>query len=692
MSQDHDDLPAPAATGEQTRFEGLALLRHPVWVFDIDRGRVHWANKAALEQVWSAPSLAELQARDMARDMSPAVAARLAQYQSDFISRDAVFNDHWTLYPKGEPVILDVTHSRYPLPDGRTAMLCEGRPASVGGTPEALRSVEALMHTAVMITLYAQQGMALYRNPAARGAVRDPSESWGQRCCDADELGLLLAEVERSGSAIRTLAVKTARGRRWHEVHARRCRDAVTGAEAILVSEVDVTARVESEARARHLAIHDPLTGLANRAQVRERFGQAVADLEAAGRQAALILIDLDHFKDVNDTLGHDAGDRLLIEVAGRLRGAVRREDLVARFGGDEFLVLVISDDIVTDVERVHARISATMRSAIEIDGKLMRIGTTLGVSLFPRDGRDFRSLLRNADVAMYQAKRAGRGQIAFYTAQMGKSLRERTQLEQEIRQALAARQFEVHYQPRLRLDGARIVGAEALVRWRHPTRGLIMPSDFIPLCEAMRVVDRLGQQVFEQAARQQAQWAAHGLDLVVSINLSALEFSDPRLPQRLGQTLNRAGCRPGAIQVEITESMLLEPADGSPLNTLLALRDAGISIALDDFGTGYSNLAALQRFPISVLKIDRSFMQDLDREKPLARMIVDLCRLMQLEAVAEGVETSTQYEWVRAAGIEELQGWLVSPAIAPARLAQLVRAYEVRPNPPRTVGPVRRH
>ena len=659
-------------------FAALDMLHHPVWVFDVDRKRVYWANRAAMAQVWRAGSLAELCARDLGAGMSCAVEQRLIQYRNDFISHGAVFDEQWTLYPHGEPLALHVTYSGYPLPDGRMAMLCEGRRAAAE-SPEALRSVDALLHTPVGITLYDEQGRALYRNPAARAAAPEVAQTWSRRCSDEAALQALRSELQRDGAATGTLCVRTSHGLQWCEVSARHCLDAVTGEKAILVSEVDVTALVKSEARARYLAVHDPLTGLANRTEIRERFEHVTALLRQRRLQAALVLIDLDNFKDINDTLGHEAGDRLLVQVANSLKRAVRDDDLAARLGGDEFLLLISGSTVANNVQRVYERVRESIRALGLGSERQACVNATAGASVFPDDGSDFDTLLRRADVAMYEAKRAGRGQLAFYAAHMDQNLRERMQVEQEIRQALQRREFVVHYQPKVQVRTGSIIGAEALVRWQHPTRGLLMPDEFIPACEAMGVVGELGQQVFESATQQQARWAAQGLDLVVSVNVSPQEFSDPVLSERLRRALERAGCHDGAIQVEITESMLLAP-DDAPQRTLKTLTGLGLSIALDDFGTGYSNLATLQNFPISVLKIDRSFMQDLDQEKPLARLIVDLCSLMRLEAVAEGVETPAQYAWVRAAGIEEMQGWFISSAMPADQFLSFARHWHARP------------
>lgn len=644
-----------------------------LWVFDIDQCRVCWANAAAL-QVWQAASVEALCARDMGQDMSEGVAQRLRQYQSDFISHDAVFQEQWTLYPNGLPVQLSVCFSGYRLPDGRMGMLCEGRPAQQASL-ESLRSVEALLHTPVMIALYDEAtGAPLYRNPAARTAARSHTEHLFEHFVDPKACSRLMDSVSRDASGMLTALVATTAGECWHEISARRCLDAATGKPAILVSEVDVSRVKESEARARFLAEHDPLTGLANRTQLMRQFAAMMTAADGANTaQIALVLIDLDHFKDVNDSFGHVAGDRILVEVAARLQRSIRPRDVLARLGGDEFLILCARDNLQAELARIHRNIRSVLSQPMVLDGNEIRMTATLGVSLHPDDGMDFETLFRNADLAMYAAKYSGRDALMFYQPHMRQALQERTRLETELRWALERHEFVPYYQPRVDVATGRVVGAEALVRWVHPTRGLLSPVEFIGVCEAMRFINALDQQMFEAVAKQQAQWAAAGLDLQVSINLSGAELEDPQLLPELAGALARTGCDPSRLQVEITESMLLS-GDARVLQTMQGIRDLGMTIALDDFGTGYSNLAYLQRFPIQILKIDRTFIQGLDKDLPVTELIVNLCHLMKLEVVAEGVETRDQLEWITRHGVAQYQGHLFSKALPADQFAALVK------------------
>ncbi|HOZ64628.1 MAG TPA: EAL domain-containing protein [Burkholderiaceae bacterium] len=653
------------------RYVALNLVSQPVWVFDIDHRSVFWANTAAL-QVWNAPSLDELCRRDMGRDMSESVAQRLAQYQIDFVAGDAVFNEQWTLYPSGLPVSLSVRFSGHRLDDGRMAMLCEASPTD-SHAPESLRSVEALLHTAVMISLYGNDGRALYRNPAARAAVISPDERLEDRIAEPAAYAALTLALARQGVATHTLSVQTPQGERWHELSARRCRDAVTGQDAILVSEADISAVKRTEERANFLALHDELTGLPNRSHVMQRFDRAVADIGNAGQEAALVFIDLDHFKDVNDTLGHAAGDKLLVHVAQRLRQVTRSTDLVARLGGDEFLILMVSSDIRVEVNRVQERLMKSVSEPLTINGTEVRVTPSAGVALYPQDGTDVETLLRNADLAMYTAKNRGRNDLAYFDERMAEAVRSRTELETELRHAFERDEFEVYYQPRVAVTSGRIVGAEALVRWNHPERGLVGPDVFIPTCESTGLIRQLGNQVFAHAARQQAIWSARGHDLQVSVNLSARQLAHPDLLADIARAIHGSGGNPQRLEVEITESMLLGH-DRHLQDLLWSIEQMGISIALDDFGTGYSNLAYLQRFPIKTLKIDKAFIQSKLADQPLTEVIVSMCKLMKFKAVAEGVETAEQLQWVMAHDIEQYQGYLFARALPVAAFDLLLQ------------------
>ncbi|NLH82377.1 MAG: EAL domain-containing protein [Phyllobacteriaceae bacterium] len=659
----------------------LERLRTPVWIYDFDRKRVVWANASGLV-LWRADDVETLAARDLAVDMSPTVATRLAQYQADFERDDITFSETWTLYPEGRPTTLRVLFSGRRLADGRMGMTCEAL-AEITDTPERLRSAEALLHTTVMITLFDVDGRALYRNPAARQSRARVGESFAARFADPADHAAILAALDAVGSVVRQVRVVTSNGVRWHEISARQCRDAVNGLPAVLVSETDVTAHKAAEAQVRFLAEHDTLTGLPNRAMLQPEIERRLRAAEAAGREVAILFVDLDRFKTINDSLGHSIGDGLLVVASRRLGETVRANDFVARLGGDEFLVCLDLDCDAGRAAQTAERILAVLDAPIRIGGVDLTVSASIGIGLFPRDGRDLDTLMRHADLAMYTAKAHGCGRWEMFSGDMKADVERQLLLESQLRRALENGEFEVFYQPRLAIDRETIIGAEALLRWHHPTRGLVLPGAFIPFAEKTGQIDKIGACVLREAALQQKAWADAGHDLSISVNLSARQFRDPRLSEMVRDIVRETGCDPGRLQIEITESMLIGD-DVTSAACLRALADLGLSIAIDDFGTGYSNLGTIHRHPIDTLKIDHSFVATLETRPALAELIIGMCRLLDMRIVAEGVETEDQLEWLKARNVHEYQGYLFSPAIPADHFDELLRRQaELAATPP---------
>ena len=636
-------------------------IRTPVWVFDIERSRVVWANRAALE-IWKADSLEELSARDLGADMSPTVGARLEQYRLDFLSGDTQVAEMWTLYPKGEPRTFRVVFSGHRLPDGRMGMSCEAL-SEITDTPERLRSAEALMHTSVMISLYAVDDEVLYRNVAAREACGSGGGGLAERFLHRIDLDRLRDLLASEGRALIVAEVDTVKGTRWHEISARRCFDAVSGRPALLVSETDVTEHKSAEQQVRYLAEHDTLTGLPNRTGLKAEVDRRIVAARAAGEEIGLLFVDLDHFKTINDSLGHAVGDALLIEVAYRLSQAVTASDLVARLDGDEFLVCLRLARGPGRAARVARKLLDAFEQPFRLGHLELSVTVSIGVGVFPRDGQDLDTLMRHADLAMYAAKEQGRNRWVGFNREMKAEVETHLQLDSALRRALENGEFEIFYQPRLAIADERVVGAEALLRWHHPTRGLVLPGAFIPFAEKTGLIDRIGACVLRDAALQQRLWAEAGHDLTISVNLSARQFRDPRLGDMFADIVEETGCDPRKMQVEITESMLIGD-DQTSTATLAAITALGFSIAIDDFGTGYSNLGTIQRHPIDTLKIDRSFIATLETRPALAELIIGMCRLLDMRMVAEGVETEAQLDWLKARNCHEYQGYLFSPAV----------------------------
>lgn len=656
---------------ERTRsLSFLNRLTSAVWIFDIDHSRVAWANEAALT-LWRAESLDELVSRDMSVDMSVAVAERLRQYQRDFREHDASFSEAWTLYPGGVPTNLDVDFSGYTFADGRVGMTCEAR-RHREDVPDVIRSAEALLHTSMMISLYCPDGRPLYQNPAARRSVADAVTRLEQRFENRFEYGHLIAELKASGESRQSARIVTANGVRWHEVTARECLDAVSGTRAYLFSEIDITELKEAERKTNYLANHDILTGLWNRHYLNTTVPEELAVAEDTGASVVFLIIDLDNFKTINDTLGHAIGDQLLLQVGKTLKAVTRDTGFVVRLGGDEFFICLNNTPADFEVDAFCERIVWEFQKNCQIDETSTQTKVSIGVSVFPDDGRQMTDLLKNADLALYEAKNSGRNTFRRFSNKLRVQNDARVTLENDLRTAVEEGQFELYYQPRVAVDSQQILGAEALLRWNHPTRGLVFPGDFIPACEATGLITPIGEWVLEEAARQQADLAQQGHDITISVNLSPQQFTSPTLAACVSSLAERTGCDPTKIELEITESMLMN-GKNTVVDMLRSFRDLGFGIAIDDFGTGYSNLLYIQRFPITSLKIERSFVGNIETNSAIAALILSFCKQLEVTAIAEGVETRDQLNWLNAEGCREFQGYLFSPAVTGSAFRDLL-------------------
>jgi diguanylate cyclase (GGDEF)-like protein len=432
----------------------------------------------------------------------------------------------------------------------------------------------------------------------------------------------------------------------------------------------------ESHARIDALAHHDSLTGLPNRLLARDRFEQALALARRGETSVALLFLDLDNFKDVNDTLGHAAGDLLLCEVALRLAGAVRASDTISRHGGDEFLIVLAGIGREQEAGAAAAKVMAALAAPFHLTGLALPCSCSLGIATFPKDGDDFDTLLKHADMAMYHAKDAGRNTFSFYDVAINAGVLEHLQLIAGIREALENRQFTLHYQPQYELAGERIVGAEALIRWRHPELGMVPPTKFIAVAERAGLINAIGTWVLNEACRQARAWQDAGLDgLVIAVNLSPAQFKRGDIEQEVVGALAAADLAPSSIELELTESLLI--AEGSHLSQLLGrLRAMGVHLAIDDFGTGYSNLGYLRRFQVARLKIDQSFIRRMTHDAHdagIVAAIVQMAHSLKLEVVAEGIEDAQTLAKLIELGCEFGQGFHWSPAIPPAEFYAFV-------------------
>lgn len=427
---------------------------------------------------------------------------------------------------------------------------------------------------------------------------------------------------------------------------------------------LDLTQVKQAEAQVKHLAYHDVLSGLPNRALFQDRLTQAAAAARRSHRFGALMFVDLDHFKQLNDVYGHALGDAVLKEVASRLQFYLRQEDTVARLGGDEFVVLLPAlgaeaDGAATLARAVADKIRLALEAPMLIDGTSYHTAASMGVTLFPKGDESVDDLMREADIAMYRAKESGRNAISFFQADMQHSVTQRYALEQELREAVAQQAFELHLQSQVDAQG-RVTGAEALVRWRHPTRGLVAPATFIPLAEASRLILPLGDWVLQQACAVIARLDACGHSLHIAVNVSPLQFAQANFVARIRDILSTTGADPTHLTLEITEGLLVEHLTET-MGRMAELADLGIRFSIDDFGTGYSSLSYLKRLPLYELKIDKSFVQDVPddpNDVALVETILAMSRHLHLNVVAEGVETAAQFEFLKSRGCTRFQGY----------------------------------
>ena len=436
----------------------------------------------------------------------------------------------------------------------------------------------------------------------------------------------------------------------------------------------DISVHKDAEARMQRMANYDSLTGLPNRSLLKHLVGQALIEARRGDQHGALMVIEISRIAAISDTLGHEVASELICEIGRRFRAALRDPDILARIDGSKFAVALPQIEKREHAGLVVQKLMETLAQPILVAGHPLQVGANIGVAVYPEDSMEASSLIRYADVAMAKAQEAGKGSFLFYREEMDQRAKEHLRLENEMRQALNEGQFELHYQPKVSLRSGRIVGAEALIRWRHPERGMVPPGVFIPLAEETGLIYEIGGWVLDEACRQVRAWKDAGVAMPpIAVNLSARQF-DRGLPGRVYDVLNQHGVNPEQIMLEITESLLVGGAENviAIMNELVAM---GMALALDDFGTGYSSLAYLKRFPISTLKIDRAFVIGLPHEEndcAIARAIVTMAQQLRQEIVAEGVETEEQMAFLRDLGCDQLQGWLFSPAVSAGEFARM--------------------
>ncbi len=458
----------------------------------------------------------------------------------------------------------------------------------------------------------------------------------------------------------------------WAAINA--VRDAQGQITHYIIVAIDISEHKANEQVINHLAHHDGLTDLPNRLLCLERLRMALQQAERQHTRVGVLFIDLDRFKNINDSLGHHIGDGLLRSVARSLLSAVRLGDTVSRLGGDEFVVILNGVADVHEISQiVNERLIPLVREPHQVDGAELHVLCSVGIAVYPEDGRDIETLMRNADAAMYQAKSSGRNNAQFFTTEMDFRARERLETENDLRYAIERGEFRLHYQPRVDCRSGRLLGVEALARWQHSEHGLVMPANFIPVAEESGLIIPIGSWIMEEACRQQAAWRDSEVgDIGISVNLSAAQLRDPDLVDNLRKSLSAWAVNPRSIELELTETLLMEDV-AATIDKLNALKALGVSLSVDDFGTGYSSLNYLHRFPIDKLKIDKSFVRDMlgdSNNLAITRTIISLGHTLGLRVVAEGVEEESEANMLTAAGCDELQGYLFSRPIPADDLA----------------------
>ena len=438
--------------------------------------------------------------------------------------------------------------------------------------------------------------------------------------------------------------------------------------------------RKEARAQIARLAYYDTLTGLPNRTRLRDLILEATGACPA-GQHVALAFLDVDNFKDVNDTLGHSAGDELLVEFAQRLRAQIQPGDMLGRLGGDEFVIVLPNRD-AAEASTVASRITDALLMPLRIGTRLVSMSASMGISIYPDNATDIDTLIQQADAAMYKAKRAGRSTYRFFSADMDRLAEQRLAHSAALRNAIASDALKLHYQPQIRTSDGTIHGVEGLARWHDPVLGEVSPSKFIPLAEECGLIEQIGLWAMREACRQMAEWRGAGLDIpCVSVNLSPISFQNPNLASVVAGILAEHGLPPEVLVLEITESVFLNERSVA-IETMKALRELGVGLSLDDFGTGYSSLSRLAHLPIRELKIDRSFMRDVENDpgaRAIVTAVVRVGQSLQLTVVAEGVETEGQRNWLAELGCDVVQGFLYAPALSPPAFGRWLLEHSAR-------------
>lgn len=658
------------------RIQTLKHVSNPICVFDVELFQVLWANQAGLE-FWHADTLQQIRERAVKHFTTETIRHRFRQLTDECYAHDISLTELWTLFPRRGGRTVEHSFSAFPIGEKRSTVMIEVINEVVDASSDTLRSVAALLYTPTMISLYDADYSLIYSNPAAHDSLSSRCTTLPQRLANASDIDMIDEALQDSESYNVELEVNTAKGRRWHQMTIQKSIDPVSGEQSILVSAVDATERRQAQQTAYKLAYSDSLTGLPNRAALTIYLDELLVNQIDERIEFSLFFLDLDRFKIINDSLGHSIGDQLLIEVACRLKQSVGGNSMACRLGGDEFVLIM---NQVTDLDELTAAakdILNAMAEPVQLGSQNLRILPSIGICRYPFDGDTISSLMENADAAMYMAKARQSG-FCFFDKQMTMSISEvvkdKLGLENDLVYAVQNNELELYYQPKISCHSGQLSGVEALIRWNHPTRGLVPPDSFITIAEETGQILELGNWVLNESMHQQRLWHDAGLYIPVSINISAHQFNADDLMMNVSECLVRNSCDPAMIELEITESMLLGDADRIH-QTLQQLSAMGIKLTLDDFGTGFSNLAYLQKYPLDILKIDRAFLADQKRSM-LMETILNMGRVLGLKVVAEGVETRSQVDWLIEHGCDQMQGFYFSEPLPVRQVTEYIEKH----------------
>ncbi len=536
---------------------------------------------------------------------------------------------------------------------------------------DAAGTIEYVNHKFTQVTGYSEQDVHSQSlellNPEPDG-FRD-EQSWNSTLVQNGWAGEVLSS-RKDGSDF------------WSAVTVSAVEDEQRQITHYIVSAIDITELKEATRKMEQLALFDSLTGLANRRLFIDRLNQAAADSVRNGHMLALLFLDLDQFKRINDTLGHDAGDQLLLIVADRLRSCVRATDTVARLGGDEFTVLLTDLKDAQAASQIAQLILKALKQPIKLDKHEVIVSTSIGITLAPTDSTSSETLMKNADLALYRAKESGRDRYHFFTEELNVQALRHLLLEQEIRQALRNNEFSLCFQPQVDLRTQSIIGVEALVRWNHPRRGLVSPDDFIPVAEETGLIVPLGLWVLKTACMQMKMiHELAGVKIKVAVNLSTRQFKDPHLEETISEVLQESGLHPHWLELEVTESMLMDDVE-KVIDQLSRIKMTGVTITIDDFGSGYSSLSYLKRLPVDILKVDREFVRDIPddlNDMEITSAVIAVAHKLNLKVVAEGVEDIDQRDFLVINKCDYAQGYLYSKPLTFEELYALLQSEKVR-------------